>query len=294
MTETTKPVPVTEQERFPRFRLMARIEHIILLVSFTVLSITGIPQKYAAADFSQSMINAMGGIETVRIIHRYAAFMLVVGTVYHLFTSGYRLYVKRERMRVLPTWQDAIDLKDWVKFNLGLAAHHPKMPKFNFGEKFEYWAVVWGTGVMIVTGFMLWNPIAVTNHLPGEFIPAAKAAHGGEAILAAISIVIWHLYNVLVKTFNPSMWTGWLPRDQMEEEHALELERLEAGGDPFPGAALDAPGHRQRNYLIFSAILGTVVLAVLVYLFTFEETAITTLPAVTREVFVPLTRTPVP
>jgi hypothetical protein len=105
--------------------------------------------------------------------------------------------------------------------------------------------------------------------------------------------LIWHLYNVLIKNFNPSMWTGWLPRDQMEEEHALELERLEAGGDPWPGAALSAPPHRKRNYLIGSAILGVIILAVLVYLFTFEETAITTLPAITPQV-IPSVTTPAP
>lgn len=289
----TTATSVEKQQRFPRFRKMAQLEHIILLVSFTILAITGLPQKWPQEPISLWMINAMGGIETVRTIHRWSAFILVLGSFYHLFVSGYRLFVKRERMRILPRWKDAIDLRDYVLYNLGFKDEHPKMTKFNFGEKFEYWAVVWGTAVMIITGFMLWNPIAVTNFLPGEFIPAAKAAHGGEAVLAVTSILIWHLYNVLIKNFNPSMWTGWLPRDQMEEEHALELERLEAGGDPWPGAALSAPPHRKRNYLIGSAVLGVIILAVLVYLFTFEETAITTLPAITPEVIMPVV-TPAP
>ena len=285
--------PAEKQQRFPRFRKMAQLEHIILLTSFTTLAITGLPQKWPQAPFSLWMINLLGGIETVRIIHRWAAIILILGSFYHLFASGYRLFVKRERMRVLPVWKDALDLRDYVLYNLGFKSEHPKMPKFNFGEKFEYWAVVWGTAVMIITGFMLWNPIAVTNFLPGQFIPAAKAAHGGEAILAVTSILIWHIYNVVIKQFNPSMWTGWLPRRQMEEEHALELERLEAGGDPWPGAALEAPAHRKRNYFIVSAILGIFILAVIYYLFTFEETAITTLPAITPEVITPLV-TPAP
>ncbi|MFN2136452.1 MAG: formate dehydrogenase subunit gamma [Candidatus Promineifilaceae bacterium] len=286
MTSETR-TGVEQQQRFPRFRKMAQLEHLILLLSFTVLALTGLPQKWPTQPISLWMINALGGIETIRVIHRWAAFFLVVGSVYHLFVSGYRLFVKRERMRVLPRWKDAQDLRDWLFYNLGFRDEHPRMPKFNFGEKFEYWAVVWGTGVMIITGFMLWNPIAVTNILPGQFIPAAKAAHGGEAVLAVASILVWHLYNVLIKNFNPSMWTGWLPRDQMEEEHALELERLEAGGDPWPGAGLEVPPHRRRNYLIGSAIVGLVVLAVIVYLFTFEETAITVLPAITPEVITP-------
>mgnify|MGYP001817368588 FL=1 len=293
MTTTDMTTTEEKQQRFPRFRKMAQLEHIILLTSFIILAITGLPQKWPTHPWSEWIMNAIGGIESTRIVHHWSAVFLVVGSVYHLFASGYRLFVKRERMRILPRWKDAQDLKDYIFYNLGLQDEHPKMNKFNFGEKFEYWAVVWGTAVMIVTGFMLWNPIAITNFLPGEFIPAAKAAHGGEAVLAVTSILIWHMYSVLIKNFNPSMWTGWLPRKQMEEEHALELERLEAGGDPWPGAALSAPPHRKRNYLILSAILGMLSLAVIYYLFTFEETAITTLPAITPEVITPLV-TPAP
>ncbi|MBP6469623.1 MAG: cytochrome C [Chloroflexi bacterium] len=277
-----------KQKMYPRFRVMARIEHIILLTSFTVLAITGLPQKYAAASFSQSMITFMGGISQVRIIHRYAAFLLVLGSVYHLFTIGFRWYVKGERMRILPELQDGRDIIDMLRYNLGLIQHHPKMPKFNFGEKIEYWAVIWGTAIMVITGFMLWNPIAVTSYLPGEIIPAAKTAHGGEALLAVLSIVIWHFYNVLIKTRNFSMFTGNLPHDQMEEEHALELERLEAGGEPFPGLHLRAEKTRKRIYFFVTVGAGILIFVVLVWLFTFEETAITTLPAVTREIFVPL------
>ncbi len=280
-------------KEFPRFRVGARIEHIILLVSFTILAITGLPQKYALTGWGGSMIAWMGGIEQVRIIHRYAAFALTVGAIYHLFTSGYRLYVKRERMRIMLRGYDARDLWNYVGFNLGRVANHPKMRKFNFGEKIEYWAVVWGTAIMAITGFMLWNPIAITSVLPGQFIPAAKAAHGGEAILAVLSILLWHMYNVLIKHRNFSIFTGKLPLDQMEEEHALELERLESGGSPWPGLALPVLRRRRRIFFIASIIIGGLLLAIVIWGATFEETAITTIPRVTREVFVPLS-TPSP
>lgn len=277
-----------QTKQYPRFRLAARIEHAILLVSFTTLGVTGLPQKYATAEWAINMIRAMGGIEFVRVVHRYAAFILVVGSFYHLFTSAYRFFVKRERMSMVPTWQDARDAWDTVRHNLGFIPHPPKMPKFNFGEKFEYWAVVWGTAVMILTGFVLWNPIAATYILPGQFIPAAKAAHGGEALLAVLAIIIWHLYNVLIKHRNFSMFTGTLPRHQMEEEHALELERLEAGGKPWPELELPVLRQRQRVFIAVSIVVGILLLSGLVWAFTFEQTAITTIVRPTPEVFVPL------
>ncbi|HFE66240.1 MAG TPA: DUF4405 domain-containing protein [Chloroflexi bacterium] len=280
-------------KEFPRFRVGARIEHIILLVSFTILAITGLPQKYALTSWGESMIAWMGGIEQARIVHRYAAFVLTVGAIYHILTSAYRFYVKHERMQILPARKDWYDLKDTVAYNLGFRSDPPKMLKFNFGEKIEYWAVVWGTAIMAITGFLLWNPIAVTAVLPGQFIPASKAAHGWEAVLAVLSILIWHFYNVLIKHLNLSIFTGKLPREQMKEEHQLELERLEAGGEPWPQPEATDLHRRRIIFVVASVLVGGVMLAVVVWAATFEQTAITTIPRVTREVFVPLA-TPLP
>lgn len=268
-------------EQYPRFRLMARIEHIILLLSFTVLLITGVPQRYAESNIAVTLINGLGGIETVRVVHRVAAFALVLGTVYHLFVSFYRWFVRRERVRIMPERKDLTDWWDTVMFNIGVHKDPPKMKKFNWGEKFEYWAVVWGTAVMIMTGFILWNPISAAQILPGQFIPAAKAAHSGEAILAGLSIIIWHLYNVLVKHRNWSMFSGNLSREIMEEEHALELERIEAGGDLWPHVGGDIDPRRKRVFIIVGTLVSVLILGILIWAFTFEQTAITTLPSIT-------------
>jgi cytochrome b subunit of formate dehydrogenase len=280
-------------ESFPRFRLIARIEHIILLVSFTMLAITGLPQMYPTAAISQTIVKLLGGIEPARFIHRLSAFALVAGSVYHLTMGAYRSLVRRERMRILPRMKDAQDLRDTVLYNLGFSNEPPRMAKFNFGEKLEYWAVIWGTAVMIITGFMLWNPIATTAVLPGEFIPAALAAHGGEALLAVLSIVIWHLYNVLIKHRNFSMFTGNLPRHQMEEEHMVELERLEAGGGLWLRDDKSVDERRLRIFIVVSVLVGLITIGGLVWLFTFEQTALTTIPRVTKDIFVPLV-TPIP
>jgi len=129
------------QTSFPRFRLGARIEHFILLSSFIILGATGLPQKYAETSVGDWMINAMGGIETVRSIHHFAAFLLVAGAIYHLFTGAYRFFVKRERMRMVPDLKDITDMRDTIKYNLFLTDEGcgNSIP----GEKFEYWVAVW-------------------------------------------------------------------------------------------------------------------------------------------------------
>lgn len=280
-------------QSYQRFTLSQRIEHALLLTSFTVLGLTGIPQKFSTMPWAAWMIDLMGGIEMARILHRIAAVMLMLETIYHGGVVTYKVFVLRVRLTMLPTWKDVQDGLQSLAYNLGLAKERPAMPRYNFGEKLEYWAVIWGTVVMVITGFMLWNPIATTNFLPGQFIPAAKAAHGGEALLAVLSIITWHTYHVHIRSFNRSMFTGRLSRHEMEEEHALELAEIEAGITDPP---LPEPVLRRRRLIFYPvALLISVTLLVGLYFFvTFEETAITTIPRQDIDVFVPATPTPSP
>ena len=216
-------------ERVRRFDTGQRIEHLVLVAGFVVLSISGVPQKYPDSRWGEFFIGLMGGIERVRLIHHTAAIVLILGTIYHLVAVAYKIYVKRVNLTMMPSVRDAQDGIQTLAYNLHMSPTHPRMGRYTFGEKIEYWAVVWGTVIMIITGFVLWNPIATARLLPGEFIPSAKAAHGGEALLAILSIITWHLYNVHIKHFNRSIFTGYMGRELMEEEHGLELAELEAG-----------------------------------------------------------------
>jgi cytochrome b subunit of formate dehydrogenase len=198
--------------------------------------------------------------------------MLVM--IYHFIMVAYKLFVLRVRPSMLPTWGDVTDFWNSLRYYVGLTPTRPKMPRYNFAEKIEYWAVIWGGVLMAVTGFMLWNPIATTNLLPGEFVPAARAAHSAEALLAFLAIIIWHVYWVHLKTFNRAMFTGQLSHAQMEEEHAAELEEIEAGLTPSP-PALETRLQRQRIFTPVASV-ATIVMLIGLYLFvTFEQTAIT-------------------
>lgn len=280
-----------EATQVRRFERSQRVEHALLLLSFTVLSITGLPQKWSTSDWGSAMIWLMGGIELVRIIHRMAATLLMAQTIYHAVIVSYKVIVKRVRMSMLPGWQDVKDGLQALGYNLGLLKTPPAMGRYNFGEKVEYWAVIWGTVIMIITGFMLWNPIATVRFLPGEFIPAAKAAHGGEALLAVLSILTWHAYHVHIKHFNKSMFTGYLSRHAMEEEHSLELEEM-AAGRTMDVVDPEMVMRRRRVFVPIAAVVSLVMLVGLYFFVTFEHTAITTVPREAIDVFVPLAPTP--
>lgn len=284
----------TLKNAYLRFTVTQRAEHAIMLTSFVVLALTGLPQKYAGNPTADAMIQLFGGIETTRVIHRMAAIVLMLEAVFHVVALSYRLYVKRAHPSMLPGIRDATDGWQALLYNLGIFKTAPQMGRYTFTEKIEYWSLVWGTVIMIITGFMIWNPIATARFLPGQFIPAAKAAHGGEALLAVLAVVVWHIYHVHVRTFNRSMFTGVLTEEQMAHEHPLELAAIKAGAVRQPPDATTL--RRRRLVFLPVALLLSGALLLGVYAFTtFEQTAITTLPpAATVEVFVPLTPTPIP
>ena len=286
MSDTTK--------NYLRFDVAQRIEHLLLIVSFTLLGLTGLPQKYSLAPISQAIISALGGIEAIRIIHRIAAVVFVLEAVYHLVVVGYKVIVMRKQASMVPGVKDGTDAFQWLMHNIGLRKEAPKMPRYNFMEKMEYWAMAWGLVLMAATGFVLWNPLSTARILPGQFIPAAKAAHGAEAVLAVLAIILWHFYNVHLKHLNLSMLKGTMSKEEMEEEHGHELEQIEKGltpKDPDPAA-------RKKRLMLYAPLASvfTLVSIFIVYQFiSYEQSSITTLPVEERaQVVVRRTPTPLP
>jgi formate dehydrogenase subunit gamma len=223
-----------------RFTLTQRIEHVLLILSFTMLVLTGLPQKFAAAGWAQSMIWAFGGIDATRFIHRAVAILFVIEGAFHLGNVAWALVTRRARPTMLPTPHDVSDFFRQIGYYLGLAKTEPAYDRYDYRQKFEYWGVVWGGVVMVATGLVMAFPTRAAAIFPGEFIPAAKEAHGGEALLAFLVIVTWHLYGA---HFNPhrfpadtTIFTGRISRHRMEVEHPLELARMEesARRDPDP------------------------------------------------------------
>jgi cytochrome b subunit of formate dehydrogenase/mono/diheme cytochrome c family protein len=283
---------IRTHERFP---LARRIEHWTMMLSFTILAITGLPQRFSSSPISIAFVGILGGIETLRTIHHIAAVVMMLGTAWHLLVFGYLSYVRHTRLTMLPTLQDAKDGWQALLYNIGLAKTPPQMGRYTFEEKMEYWAFVWGAIIMGATGFMMWNPISTARFLPGEVIPAAKAAHGGEALLAVLAIIVWHMYGVHIKRFNRSMFTGKMTEADMLHEHPLELADIKAGmaERPVDDATLRK---RQRVYFPIAAVLALFMLLGVYGFVSAEQTALTTVErqVPTAVVFVPWTPTPAP
>jgi len=218
----------------------------------------------------------------------------MVISIYHVIEVLYKLYVERTPWTMLPVVDDIRHVLQDIQYYLGFRKRRAYYGRYSYAEKAEYLALVWGTVIMGFTGFMMWNPITTARFMSGQVIPAAKAAHGAEAVLAVLAIILWHFYHVHVRNFNKSMFIGTLSHEEMEHEHPAELAEISARKEK---SALSLPEIRKRQKIFFP-IAGVLTITLgfgVIEFLTIEKTAITTIPrGETAAVFVPATPTPRP
>ena len=211
-----------------RFSLGQRIEHFVLIFSFTVLAITGLAQSYYNTLPGGFILSLFGGIDASRQVHHVASFFLGILALYHvaIFVDG--AFVHGRFGKMLPAWSDVTDAIQTIKFSLGLASRRPHFDRYSFEEKVDYWALVLGTIIMGVTGIIQMFPAQLTLFLPaGWVIPVSRTLHFWQAILMVFAVLIWHSYHAVIKKKNLSIFNGNMTVEEMKEEHPLELAYLE-------------------------------------------------------------------
>jgi len=222
------------EEKYLRMTFNERIQHFLLLSSFITLVITGFALKYPEAWWVAWGPKVFGqyAFELRGLIHRIAAVIMVAASIYHLL---YVIFTQRGRKLVADLWfyrQDITDLLESLGYITGKKKDRPKLGRFSYIEKAEYWAVVWGTVVMGATGAVLWFQNIFLPIINVSGMDIATAIHWYEAILASLAILVWHFYFIFlnpdVRPMNKAWYTGFLTRHQMENEHARELEEIEA------------------------------------------------------------------
>ena len=216
---------------YVRMSLSERIQHGCLMLSFTVLVVTGFMLSYPDAWWVAGIRRMSGGVFELRsLVHRIAAVVMVTASIWHI---GYLGFTKRGRKLLydlLPARADLREAAATLRYNLRLTGIKPSYGRFSYVEKTEYWALVWGTVVMAVTGVVLWFEDASIGLLTKLGWDIGRTIHFYEAWLATLAIIVWHVYYVI---FNPDVYpmnmawlTGKLTEQEMAEEHPRELEAI--------------------------------------------------------------------
>ena len=217
------------------------------MVSMAVLSVTGLLQTFSRFVVVGWIIRILGDVDTMRTIHRLAAIVLALLSVYHVWRILVIWLVKRERGGMWPYVRDFRDLVQTVMYNVGLAGKRPEADRYTVEEKLEYWAMLWGTVLMGVTGAVMWFPITITSMFPGVVIPVSKALHKWEAILATLAILVWHMYHTVIKETNRSIFTGTMTEKEMQHSHPLEYRRILKVHDHLQKAGYENSSADRKN-----------------------------------------------
>jgi cytochrome b subunit of formate dehydrogenase len=218
----------THHDFVTRMPLRFRWQHATLLTSFFVLVVTGFALKFPGSWFD----GMLGLGEHLRgLLHRIAAVVLIGVSVYHLSDAVLTREGRRLVRDLFPTLDDIRGASQNLAYYLGISKRKPEFARFNYAEKAEYWALVWGMIVMAVTGTALWAKVLVGNHLPRWWLDIATAIHFYEAVLATLAILVWHFYQVFLDPdtypMNWAWWDGKMPLHHYEEEHGLDRKALE-------------------------------------------------------------------
>jgi cytochrome b subunit of formate dehydrogenase len=213
-----------------RFTVGQRLEHLAVVVLFTVLVVTGAPQKFYQAEWARTLLIAMGGVTWTRTLHHLAGVLFALVVVVHLIQAVWGR--RRALGTIAPQRKDFSDAIQMLRYYVGTSKRRPRFDRFDYRQKFVYWGLLFGALVMMATGFILLYPIPVAKLLPGELIPIAKVTHSNEGLVTFLVVIVWHIFNAHLNPdvfpLDTSIFTGRISRKRMQREHPLELERLEA------------------------------------------------------------------
>jgi cytochrome b subunit of formate dehydrogenase len=228
----------TEERWYLRFNYYHRFLHALIIFSFLGLVLTGMPLKYYHTGWAQALARYMGGIGTLGFIHRVCGAITWLYFILHiLYAIHYVVKVRDEPLlkwfvgpnSMVPWTKDLQDVGGHILWFLGMR-ERPKFDRFTYWEKFDYFAVFWGVGIIGFSGLMLWFPEAFSKVVPGWTFNIAIILHSDEALLAAVFIFSIHFFNTHLRPekfpLDPVIFTGRISEEEFIHERPLEYQRM--------------------------------------------------------------------
>jgi cytochrome b subunit of formate dehydrogenase len=221
---------------YQRFQPFEVYQHMLLFLSFATLVVTGFALKFPEAGWVQILLK-IGLDEGLRsLLHRIAAVVMVIISVVQLFYFLFSKKGRRDMLALVPKIEDFTHFAQNMGYHLGFSKKHPQYGRYDYTEKAEYLALIWGILVMGVTGFILWFPEFFFKFLPSWLFETAEVIHYYEAWLATLAILVWHWFFVIFHPEKYPMNTTWtdgkITIDELKEHHPAEYEEYMNTKDP--------------------------------------------------------------
>jgi len=268
-------MPAEDTKYYYRFKVFNRVLHIMVIVSFMGLALTGMSLKFAEKAWAYWLSWTMGGPMAARVWHRIFAVITflyfglhVANIVKSMVQKGFkRTFWGPESMMPQPI--DIVQAFQNIKHFLGLGPA-PKWDRYTYWEKFDYFAVFWGVAIIGSTGLVLWFPTLFAQFLPGIAINAAIIVHSDEALLAVGFIFMIHFFNTHLRPekfpMDKVIFTGRVTEEELKNERPIEYERLVKSGE-LESLRASAPGHWLHKVTRiggFTAVFIGIILIILI------------------------------
>src|SRR4030066_1587906 len=231
-----------KEEYVLRFTRLNRVLHVLMIISFLILSLTGMSLKFSYSGWAKVLSKFFGGFESAGYWHRFAAVIMIIVFSTHLIDL---VRLKRKEFGV---WKALLigknsmlfNKKDWQDFKNSLKwftgrGSRPEYGRWTYWEKFDYFAVFWGMFIIGSTGMTLWFPEFFTNFIPGWMINVATIIHSDEALLATGFIFTIHFFNTHLRPEKFPMdiviFSGMMPLDEFKLDRPEEYKELVEKGE---------------------------------------------------------------
>jgi len=221
-----------------RFDTFDRVLHVLLMGSFLGLAATGLPLLFSDEPAARALTWFLGSFEVAGWMHRVCALTLIGVFAAHLTRIIKRL-LRGDRSvlwgptSMVPQPRDLREFVQHVRWSVGRGPR-PRFDRYTYWEKFDYWAVFWGMGIIGASGLLLWFPEFFARLVPGWVFNIAMLVHGEEALLAVGFIFTMHFFNGHLRPekfpMDTVIFTGRVTLDEFRAERPDEYERLEREG----------------------------------------------------------------
>jgi cytochrome b subunit of formate dehydrogenase len=272
-----------DQKFYRRFSRLQRTMHIVMMLSFFTLALTGMALKFSYMTWAQAVSSFLGGFDSMGFQHRFAAIALLTVFSVHLWDVIRRKRASKQTWLQVITGPDSIifngrDLREFIqsiKWFFGMGSR-PNYGRYTYWEKFDYFAVAWGVAIIGGTGMVLWFPELFTHVVPGWAVNVATIIHSDEALLAVGFIFTIHFFNTHFRPdkfpMDSVIFTGRVSLEELKFDKPGEYEALVESGELENHLVRAFPTAKDRGVRIFGFLaltFGLVLLSLIIYTMLF-------------------------
>ena len=272
-----------DQKFYRRFSRFQRTMHIVMMLSFFTLALTGMALKFSYMTWAQVTSRVLGGFDSMGFLHRLGAIVLIGVFIAHIFDVLRYKKTKGQTWLQIITGPDSIifngrDLKEFVqsiKWFFGMGPR-PAYGRYTYWEKFDYFAVAWGVAIIGSTGFVLWFPETFTYIVPGWAVNVATIIHSDEALLAVGFIFTIHFFNTHFRPdkfpMDPVIFSGRLSVEELKYDKPGEYEAMVESGELESRLVRPFPDGKERGVRVFGFLalaFGLILLSLIIYTMLF-------------------------